>query len=111
MFINANEGLNMEILVKKEKIEAYENDKCLGFLKYSLENNILTIISTVVYEDARGKGVAKELNRYIFDYVKKGINEIRIICSYSKNYYLKNKDQYNDVKVVLIEEDNNVCSI
>ena len=33
------EGKNMEILVKKDKLEAYENDECLGFLKFTLENN------------------------------------------------------------------------
>ena len=101
----------MEILVKKEKIEAYENDECLGFLKYSLENNVLTIISTVVYENARGKGVAKALNEYIFNYANKGVDEIKIICSYSQNYFLKNKNQYNGFKVVLINGENNVCSI
>ena len=93
----------MEILVKKEKIEAYENDKCLGFLKYSLENNILTIISTVVYEDARGKGVAKLLNEEVFKYAKKlNIKKIKIICSYSQKYFLQNKNQYLDFEIVLI---------
>ena len=101
----------MEILVKKDKLEAYENDECLGFLKFTLENNVLTILSTVVYENARGKGIAKVLNEYIFDYVNKGIQEIRIACSYSQNYFLKNKNQYNGVKVVLITGENNVCSI
>ena len=105
------EGNNMEILVKKDKLEAYENDECLGFLKFTLENNVLTILSTVVYENARGKGIARALNEYIFSYINKGVQEIRIICSYSQNYFLKNKSQYNGVKVVLITGENNVCSI
>ena len=101
----------MEILVKKDRIEAIENNILLGYLEYQLENNCLTIFTTHVYPEARGKGVAKKLNEFIFDYTKKGVNNIKIICSYSQNYFLKNKDQYNGVEVVLINGENNVCHI
>lgn len=101
----------MEILVKKEKIEAVEDEKILGFIDFKLENNVLTIYRTMVFKEARGKGVAKQLNDYIFDYLNKGVKEIKVVCSYSKEYFLKNKSKYNDAKVVFINEENNACTL
>lgn len=93
----------MNFVIENSKILALENDKKIGFLSFEINNEELTILSTVVYPEARGKGVAKLLNEEVFKYAKKlNIKKIKIICSYSQKYFLQNKNQYLDFEIVLI---------
>lgn len=101
----------MEFLFTNNRVEAYEDNKLLGYLEFSLDEEALTINKTLVYPEARGKGLAKLLNEKIFEYAKNVTKKIKIICSYSQNYYLKNKSQYFGFEVVLISGEENVCTI
>ena len=93
----------MNFVIENSKILAFENDKKIGFLSLEINNEELTLLSTVVYPEARGKGVAKLLNEEVFKYAKTlNIKKIKIICSYSQKYFLQNKNQYLDFEIVLI---------
>ena len=82
---------------------AREDNQKIGFLSFEINESELTILSTVVFPEARGKGVAKLLNEEVFKYVRKlNIKKVKILCSYSQKYFLQNKNQYSDIEAVLI---------
>ena len=85
----------------------------LAYIRYATNSEEeITILKTFVEPIGRGQGLAKDLNEKMLDYIYENhIKKVNILCSYSQNYYLKNKDKYNGVEVVLIEGENNVCSI
>ena len=65
-----------------------DNVKC-GYLNFEIENNTLDILSTVVDEKYRGKGIASKLTEYIYNYtVENGLN-IKCTCSYAKEWFNK----------------------
>lgn len=85
----------------------------LAYISYATNSEEeITILKTFVEPIGRGQGLAKDLNEKMLDHIYENhIKKVNILCSYSQNYYLKNKDKYNGVEVVLIEGENNVCSI
>lgn len=93
----------MNFVIENSKVIALENNKKIGLLSFEISDEELTILSTVVYPEARGKGVAKLLNDEIFKYARKlNIKKVKILCSYSQKYFLQNKNQYLDLETVLI---------
>lgn len=93
----------MNFVIENSKVIALENEKKIGFLSFEISDEELTILSTVVYPEARGKGVAKLLNIEIVEYARKlNIKKVKILCSYSQKYFLQNKNQYLDIETVLI---------
>lgn len=59
---------------------------------FSLEENILKIISTVTREDQRGKGLAKTLIEEVVNYAKQNNYKVIPICSYAIKYFEDNED-------------------
>lgn len=93
----------MNFVIENSKVIALENNKKIGLLSFEISDEELTILSTVVYPEARGKGVAKLLNDEIFKYARKlNIKKVKILCSYSQKYFLQNKNQYLGLETVLI---------
>lgn len=93
----------MNFFIENSKILAREDNQKIGFLSFEINESELTILSTVVFPEARGKGVAKLLNEEVFKYVRKlNIKKVKILCSYSQKYFLQNKNQYSDIEAVLI---------
>lgn len=93
----------MNFVIENSKVIALENNKKIGLLSFEISDEELTILSTLVYPEARGKGVAKLLNDEIFKYARKlNIKKVKILCSYSQKYFLQNKNQYLDLETVLI---------
>ena len=83
----------------------YTNDKIIlinednnevGFVLYSLNNNIFTIISTQVYDEYKGKGYAKILMNECERFLKENNYSLKPLCLYAKKYFSLN----NDIKII-----------
>ena len=95
----------MEVIIKDNKfILIDESKKEWGFVQFKKERNLLTILKTYVNPDARGKGVAKLLTEFLFNYAIKENFILHLICSYSVDFYNKNKAHYLGLKVILDNE-------
>ena len=66
------------------------NIKC-GYLIFEIKDNTLDILSTVVEEEYRGKGIASKLMEYIYNYSVENSYNIKCTCSYAKKWFEKNK--------------------
>lgn len=96
----------MEFIRNEDKIFAYENNVELGFIWRTIKDDIITVVQTLVHENARGKGVAKLLNQEFFkDLNEKSIKgtEIKIWCSYSLKYFESNEKLFPNL--ILMKED------
>lgn len=96
----------MKFIRKEDKIFAYENDVELGFIWWTTKDDIISVVQTLVHENARGKGVAKFLNEVFFkDLNEKSSKEtkIKIWCSYSLKYFENNKKLFPNL--TLVKED------
>lgn len=80
---------DMEFIVNKNTFELKLNEGT-AIIKYSLDDNVLSILSTHVPENIRGKGIAGELTKRVFEYARKNNYKIKPICSYTVKYLDEN---------------------
>ncbi len=81
----------MEFKYENNYLNLYENDEVIGYIKYSIDDNSLIVISTNVKKEYQGKGLARKLMDEIYSYALKNNLEIDSICSYGITY-LKKKE-------------------
>jgi len=65
-------------------------DGSKAYIKYSVENGVMKLISTYTPPQHRGKGIAGVLMRYALDMARKNNWLIEPICSYAIHYFMKN---------------------
>ena len=66
-------------------------------LDYNLNGNVMDILSVVVPEEARNKGIAERLTLYVFRYAKKKSLKIIPTCPYVRNSFLKKHKEFDEM--------------
>ncbi|CCG19223.1 conserved hypothetical protein [Taylorella asinigenitalis 14/45] len=61
-------------------------DGLRAFIKYTLDGNVMDILSTQVPSKIGGRGVAAELTKFALDLARKNNWEVRPTCGYTKAY-------------------------
>lgn len=89
--------MNIEVKHDKENerfVAEVEGDK--AYLSYNIFNDKINFSSTFTPPESRGKGIAKIIVEYAFNYAKG--NNLKVIptCSYVKAYVNRN-DKYKDL--------------
>lgn len=82
----------MEFKYEDSYLNLYLNDEVIGYIKYSIDDNSLVVISTNVKQEHQGKGLARLLMDEIYSYALKNKLEIDSICSYGITYLEKKKN-------------------
>ena len=78
--------------ILENRINYIENNKILGFVSFSKEDNIYNINYVYVDNSLRGKGIGKELVLKAYNEMIKRNSKYIITCSYAK----KMLEKYNE---------------
>ena len=68
-----------------------------AYLKYNLNDHIMNILSVVVPEEDRNKGIAERLTLYVFRYAKKKSLKIIPTCPYVRNTFIKKHKEFDEM--------------
>ncbi len=77
---------------RKLRLINEENDEDIGYISFERKNDVLIIISTVVYEKYQGKGMASTLIKEILEYAKNNDLKIKPLCSFVVHYLEKHPE-------------------
>lgn len=79
----------MEVVYEKDhqRTAAYDNGNLVGRCMYEEEDGKWNISHTIVDEDYRGQGAARELVDLLLDEADKAKVEVIPTCSYAKKIY------------------------
>lgn len=73
--------------IDDNKVVYKENNEEVGNILFSKKNgNMISIDKVFVKENQRGKGIAKKMLEYTYDYFTKKNVKITYECSYSKKW-------------------------
>ena len=89
--------MNIEVIHDKEKQRFYTFvDSYEALLDYGLDGDTMNFYHTYTPPELRGKGLAKIVVEYAFNYAKK--NNLKVIpsCSYVRAF-VKRYDEYKDL--------------
>lgn len=76
--------------INNKKIKLFVDEIEVGYVLFKLENNKFNILSTIVYDEFKGKGYAKKLMNFILEYTSNNNYELEYTCSYANNYFKNN---------------------
>lgn len=77
-------------IIEDQKIVFIKDGKTVGFIDFIfIEPNKVDLIHTFVDPKERGKGIAKELVEYAFDYFQKQNIIVECSCSYAKRIWIQ----------------------
>ena len=76
-------------VLKDNTLFYYNDDIECGYLVFKISDDTLDILSTVVDEKYRGKGIASKLTEYIYKYALEHNFKIKCTCSYAKEWFNK----------------------
>ena len=92
----AQEDIIINFSLRESRSVALYNDDIIGYCQYKEENNVWSIIHTVVKQEFGGRGIAKRLVLTIIEEARKNSKKINPICSYAKKM-MESSDEYKDV--------------
>lgn len=75
--------------LKEGKIKLLVDNVEIGYVLFKLSDNKFNILSTIIFDEFKGKGYAKKLMNYILGYTSKNNYELEYTCSYASNYFKK----------------------
>lgn len=75
--------------LKEGKIKLLVDKIEIGYVLFKLSDNKFSILSTIIFNEFKGKGYAKKLMNYILEYTSKNNYELEYTCSYASNYFKK----------------------
>lgn len=75
--------------LKEGKIKLLIDKVEIGYVLFKLSDNKFNILSTIIFDEFKGKGYAKKLMNYILEYSAKNNYELEYTCSYASNYFKK----------------------
>lgn len=78
--------------VNKFYIGDTEENPLAQIILTDIEENIIKIEHTYVYEQLKGKGAGKELVKKVVEFAMSNNKKIEPICSYAKKEFDKNKE-------------------
>ena len=88
----------MDIEVKNDKENerfVAEVERHIAYLSYNIFDDKINLSSTFTPPELRGKGIAKIIVEYAFNYAKKNNLKVIPICSYVQAFVERN-DNYKD---------------
>lgn len=88
----------LEIKKSKEKFYIGDNeDNPLGEITLSnMDENTITIEHTIVKDELKGQGAAKQLVKKVVDFAREENKKVIPVCTYAKSEFERNKE-YEDV--------------
>lgn len=78
--------------VNKFYIGDTEENPLAQIILTDIEENIIKIEHTYVYEQLKGKGAGKELVKKVVEFAMSNNKKVEPICSYAKKEFEKNKE-------------------
>jgi hypothetical protein len=86
---------NQEPVIKhtSQVIYATLDSEKKAYIKYSVEGNVMKLISTYTPPEFRGRGIAGKLVEYAIKLAENNNWLIEPICSYAVYYFMKNKEK------------------
>ena len=94
----AQEEIIIKFNLRESRSVALNNEDIIGYCQYKEENNVWSIIHTVVKQEFGGRGIAKRLVLAIIEEARKNNKKINPICSYAKKM-MESSDEYKDVLI------------
>ena len=92
----AQEDIIINFSLRESRSVALYNDDIIGYCQYKEDNNVWSIIHTVVKQEFGGRGIAKRLVLAIIEGARKNNKKINPICSYAKKM-MESSEEYKDV--------------
>lgn len=71
-------------------------DSHQSFIKYSVSDGVIAILSTYVPPAVEGRGVAAELTKTVLEYARENNLKVKPVCSYAVTYMQRNRE-YQDL--------------
>lgn len=91
---------NFEIKHTSRVIYVVLTDGSKAYVKYSVNDGVMTIEETYVPPQHRGKGLASKLMDYAVSLAERNKWRIKPYCSYAISYFLKNREK----RILLVSE-------
>lgn len=86
------------IVVKNDKIEYLSDDIPVGEVLFQKETDYLVLTTAYIKDEYRGQGLASEMLKEVFSYLKENNIKVKIECSYI-NQWLSDKKLYQELIV------------
>lgn len=86
------------IKISDNKIDCFIDERVVGNVFFTKDNNLIRLTSTIVKPEERGKGIASKMLEEVFNYFRKNNYKVIIECSYANKWILDKKD-YQDLIV------------
>ena len=83
------------IKISDNKIDYLLDGRVVGNILFTKENNLITLTSTIVNPEERGKGIASKMLEEVFNYFKENNYKVVIECSYVNKWILDKKAYQN----------------
>lgn len=83
--------MNFNLNLNEEKISLHIEGDEVAYINFKIQDNIFTILKTVVYPSFKGHGYGKKLIDYCMNYANENNMEVNYTCSFAENYLNKIK--------------------
>ena len=93
---NTQEEIVINFNQRESRSVAFNEGNIIGYCQYKEENNVWSIMHTVVKQEFGGRGIAKRLVLAVIEEARKQNKKINPICSYAKKM-MESNDEYKDV--------------
>lgn len=86
------------IKISDNKIDYFIDERVVGNVFFTKDNNLIRLTSTIVKPEERGKGIASKMLEEVFNYFRENNYKVIIECYYVNKWILDKKD-YQDLIV------------
>ncbi|MBK7097213.1 MAG: N-acetyltransferase [Sphingobacteriales bacterium] len=90
-------AIRIELNGTKGEFRLFENEVQAGFMRFSIDENILKIEHTEVDQAYEGKGFGKQLVMAGVEYARERHLKIKPYCVYAKSVLERKRDEVGDV--------------
>ena len=78
--------------------EVIQDEQQVGYIKWTLDDDVMIMESTFVEESLRGQDVALDLLDLAAEYARQNDYKMKAVCSYVVKMF-ERSDRYDDVKM------------
>lgn len=78
--------------------EVIQDEQQVGYIKWTLDDNVMIMESTFVEESLRGQDVSLNLLDLAAEYARQNDYKMKAVCSYVVKMF-EQSDRYDDVKM------------
>ncbi len=90
-------AIHIELNGTKGEFKLFEKEVQAGFMRFSIDENILNIVHTEVDQAYEGKGLGKQLVMAGVEYAREHHLKIKPYCVYAKSVLEKRRDELGEV--------------